>query len=65
MYDKHKRCNDYYKYRAMLVKIYNGEKVRYSVAWLKNQIQISYDEGRLQGGQYDQLMGYIQSIDSF
>ena len=63
MYDKHTYCTDYYKYRAMVEKIVNGEKVKYPVSWLKRKIEESYDNDRLQGGQYDYLMGMLQDLD--
>jgi hypothetical protein len=62
MYDKHLYCKDYYRLKNMVVKILNGASVRYSASDLEEQIQESYDEGRLQAGQYDYLMGRLQEI---
>ena len=65
MYDKYLVDNDYFKFRAMISKIYNGEEVKYSVGWLKRKIQESYDKNRLRGTQYDDLMDFIRKIEFF
>lgn len=65
MYDGHLKSDYYYKYKSMIAQLYNGEKVNWTIPWLKEKIQQSYDEGRLQGGQYDQLMGMLQEIEYY
>ena len=62
MYDKHLYCNDYYRLKNMVVKILNGENISYSASYLEELIQEAFNEGRLQGGQYDYLMGRLQEI---
>lgn len=44
-------------------KLLNGEDVRYDARWLKRKIQESYDEGRLQAGQYDHLIGLLEEVE--
>lgn len=63
MYDKHKYSSDYFKFKRMVEKILNGEDVRYDARWLKRKIQESYDEARLQGGQYDYLIGRLEEVE--
>ena len=63
MYDKFQKCLDYYMLRRLVEKLLNGEPVKFPVSWLKKKIQESFDNGRLQGGQYDHLMGLLQEVD--
>ena len=63
MYDKHKYSSDFFKFKRMIEKLLNGEKVRYDARWLKRKIQESYDAGRLQAGQYDYLIGLLEEVE--
>ncbi len=55
--------NEYNKFKRMIDKLHYGEDVNYDVPWLKKKIQQSYEEGRLQSGQYDDLMRMLEDID--
>ena len=63
MYDKHLQCDDYYKFRRMIRKLYDCDDVRYSVSWLKSKIDEAYEANRLQAGQYDHLTSQLQDLE--
>ena len=62
---KYLDSNEYYKFKCMIAKFYNGENVPYPLSWVKKKIGESYANRGLQYWQYDQLMDRIQEIENF
>lgn len=62
MYDGHIYCPEYYSFKDTISDIVNGVDTKTDVQELADKIQEVYDDGRMQGTQYDDLMSYIQDL---
>lgn len=62
MYDSYIYCEEYKEIKDYIIDILNGDIENYDVDELANRIQELYDDNKMSGSQYDDLMSYIQEL---
>lgn len=62
MYDSYIYCEEYKEIKDYIIDILNGDIENYDVDELTNRIQELYDDNKMSGSQYDDLMSYIQEL---
>ncbi len=60
MYDDSIHCKEYDELKDMVNDYINGEDIDCTIEELEQRIQELYEDGEIQGNQYDDLMGCIE-----